>query len=423
MARGCGQPSGFALQIMETAMRPEDRGHQKNRIKVLFVCFADSPHSQSWMNLLRDSEFDVRVFASSVSVSEMFPPQPWRYPTYTLYQPGVRNVPTGKVRWLLPKSYRLRNLTNWTQERFYLISRWLRWAISNWKPDIVHTLRLNPEAGLSLDALRKISEASRPKWLLSSWGQELSIDIENSYVRKQVVAALELCDGFIADCERDVRKAQSLGLAPAKIGFRRQPPGNGGLDLTLFGAPQAEAKKRSAIVVPKAYESINHKALSTLEALQLAQNELGAYKIHLLMCSNDVQMWLRRTPESFQQLCEVHRTLPEPEFISLLKRARTVIGTSLSDGSPISMLDAMAAGALPLMSPLDSIQEWIEDGSNGLLAPALQPDRIASALRRSLTDDELWMRARDLNWRIVSERADRVTIREQVLDYYRSVIA
>jgi glycosyltransferase involved in cell wall biosynthesis len=106
----------------------------------------------------------------------------------------------------------------------------------------------------------------------------------------------------------------------------------------------------------------------------------------------------------------------------MLGRARVMIATSLSDGTPNVMLEAMAAGALPLMSPLESIQEWIEDGRNGLLAPALHPDRIAAALRRALTDNELWHAAQQANRQIASQRANRECIRPQVLDYYRGLV-
>lgn len=57
------------------------------------------------------------------------------------------------------------------------------------------------------------------------------------------------------------------------------------------------------------------------------------------------------------------------------------------------------------------------------LAPALYPDRIAAALRRALRDDELWQRARRNNRQVVDQRANRDRIREQVLTYYRGLLA
>jgi glycosyltransferase involved in cell wall biosynthesis len=132
-------------------------------------------------------------------------------------------------------------------------------------------------------------------------------------------------------------------------------------------------------------------------------------------------MWVRRMPQRLQSRVRVHASVPRSELLSKLKRARVLIAPSLSDGTPITMLEAMAAGALPLMSPLDSIQEWITDGHNGLLAPALYPDRIAAAVRRALTDDELHSCAQKANREIVAQRADREKLRPQILDYYRSL--
>jgi glycosyltransferase involved in cell wall biosynthesis len=374
------------------------------------------------MSLLRDSEFDVRVFASPVSASA-FPLQPWHFPTYTLFQPDRAKGSTNEVKWLLPNSDRLRPLTNWARNKFRLSTRWLSWVISTWKPDVIHTLRLNPEGELTWEGLKGVKRNSWPKWVLSSWGQELSVEISDPYIREGIITALRNSDGFIADCQRDLRNAVGLGLPSSSIALDNTPPANGGLDLNDFTAQRSGEEKRNVIMVPKAYTTFRNKPLCILEALHLADDALEGHEVHLLMCSDDVQTRLREMPESFQQRCHVHGTLSECEFISMLGRARTMIAPSLSEGTPISMLDAMATGALPLMSPLDSIQDWIEDGKNGLLAPALQPDRIAAAIRRALVDDELWQKARDLNWNIISKRANRGLIRPQILEYYRSLIS
>jgi len=127
-------------------------------------------------------------------------------------------------------------------------------------------------------------------------------------------------------------------------------------------------------------------------------------------------------PDWLKARCHCYDGLPQNELFALMGRSRVVIAPSLSDGTPNVMLEAMAAGALPIMSSIESIKEWITYGENGLLAHALYPDKIAVALRRALTDDALFEQAGCLNWEIVQQRADRQKVRTQVLAYYRGLI-
>jgi len=392
-----------------------------SRRRILFVCFADALHSQAWLDLMRDTEFEVRVFASPVDYGGLYPPQPWMFPTYVLFRPSTPRI-AGEVRWLLPMPSWLLQLANRVGRRSGLASRWLRRIILTWKPHIVHTLRLNPEAWLTWQALQCISATRRPKWVVSSWGSDINVEIDLPGIRDHIEVALQHCDGFIADCRRDLGLALAAGLAASKVALKDPVPGSGGLNLDDFPAAESDHGNRNLIVIPKAYEGPYNKTVPILEALRLAEEALVGYEVHLLMCSWEVEMWLRRMPESLQRRCHCHSMLPHHELTSMLGRARVMIATSVSDGTPLVMLEAMAAGALPLMSPLDSIQEWIEDGRNGLLAPALYPDRIAAALRRALTDHELWRAARQINRQIVSQRANRRRIRQQVLDYYRELL-
>lgn len=373
------------------------------------------------MDLLRGTEFDVRVFASSVDFGDKYLPQLWQFPTYSLIQPCPQRV-SNRVMYLLPGARSLRPLMNWVRHRFHLGPRWLRWIILTWKPDIVHSLSLDMGAKLTWWALRGLPKARWPWWVVSSWGSDINLGIDDPNSRGYIELVLRNCHGFIADCQRDIRHALAAGLMPGKVAPEEVVPATGGLNLDDIPRPQSGYQNRNLILVPKAYEGHVNKTLPILEALRLAGDALVGYEVHLLMCSWDVQMWLRKMPESLQQRCHCHATLPHSEFMAMLRRARVMIATSLSDGTPIVMLEAMAVGALPLMSPLESIREWIHDGTNGLLAHALLPDQIAAALRRALMDDELCDRAALINREMVTERANRARVRSQVLDYYRNVL-
>lgn len=375
------------------------------------------------MNLLATSDFDVRVFAYTFDSNGRYPPQPWQFPTYVLVKPNEERV-AAHIISLLPETPRLRRFVNLATRRFDLSARWLARAIRSWKPDIVHSLSINPAGNLTYQALGRIPKARWPRWIVSSWGSDLNLGIHEPEQRQQIELVLRHCDGFFSDCRRDILQALEHGLTPDKVAINDGIPATGGMSPSLVQESSSlKSSERKLIIVPKAYEETANKTLPVLEALRLVEDLTFGYEIHLFMCSNDVRMWLRNLPESLRQRCHCHGTIPNAELVEMLKRARVMIAPSLSDGTPITMLEAMACGALPLMSPLESIREWIDDGRNGLLAHALYPDQLARALRRALTDDEFCNSAAQVNRQIILERANRNMIRTQTLDYYRHLLS
>jgi glycosyltransferase involved in cell wall biosynthesis len=62
---------------------------------------------------------------------------------------------------------------------------------------------------------------------------------------------------------------------------------------------------------------------------------------------------------------------------------------SLSEGMPLSLLEAMAAGVPPVATRVGGVVEAIEDGKTGLLVPAGDSQALAEAIRRLLEDQTL----------------------------------
>ncbi len=85
-------------------------------LRVLFVCFADSSHSHSWMDLLANSNIQARAFAVMVLgdglLGGMYDPQPWNQPMYVCVPPKVHR-PGGMVRSLFPDLPGMRRLGEW----------------------------------------------------------------------------------------------------------------------------------------------------------------------------------------------------------------------------------------------------------------------------------------------------------------------
>ena len=85
------------------------------------------------------------------------------------------------------------------------------------------------------------------------------------------------------------------------------------------------------------------------------------------------------------------------------RKTAAAIAVSISDGTPNTMLEAMAMGACPVQSDTGSTAEWIDNGENGLLVPPEDVGVIESAIRRVVSDDELVLRADRLNEALVRQ--------------------
>ena len=79
-----------------------------------------------------------------------------------------------------------------------------------------------------------------------------------------------------------------------------------------------------------------------------------------------------------------------------LAAAQVYVSVPDSDSLALSTMEAMAVGALPVVSDLPS-QTWIEDGENGLRVPPRDVGALATALKRALTEHELRFRAIAVN--------------------------
>jgi glycosyltransferase involved in cell wall biosynthesis len=76
----------------------------------------------------------------------------------------------------------------------------------------------------------------------------------------------------------------------------------------------------------------------------------------------------------------------------LLGRSRVFILTSRWEGLSIAMLEAMAAGAVPVVANVGDLADVIEDGGNGYLVAQDDIDGYADRCLRLLADEPAWGR-------------------------------
>src|SRR5262249_27674313 len=94
-------------------------------------------------------------------------------------------------------------------------------------------------------------------------------------------------------------------------------------------------------------------------------------------------------------------------LLESLQLADIYVSLSRSDGTSVSMLEALSCGLFPVLSDIPANRDWIDaERENGILVPLDDPPALGRGLARALNEGGLRERARDMNRSLVLERAD-----------------
>src|SRR6185503_15300022 len=262
-----------------------------------------------------------------------------------------------------------------------------------------------------------------PPWIYSSWGSDIFFFGRRSDHQPKIREVLSKCDYFIADCQRDVQLAKDFGLRGGVWGVFHA---SGGFDLKKMqqlgsGIPIAARK----VIAVKGYqnEDWGGRALNALEALKMIAAQLKDFEVVIYSATQDVRLRAESLAQDLGMKLSVLPQSPSDEIVKLMGRARIAIGVGLTDGTPVSMLEAMVMGAFPIQADTVSTSEWIQDGENGLLVPPEEPEAIARAIQRALTDDKLVEQAASLNADVAAKRLDQELIRPRVIELYKRTVS
>ncbi|HUS70377.1 MAG TPA: glycosyltransferase family 4 protein [Anaerolineae bacterium] len=390
-------------------------------MRILFVAMANSIHTARWMHQLVDQGWDIHLFP--VDFTDIHPDlRNLTFHNFLYYRPLAADHSVRVVgSWPFPRGF---NTARRIAER--LGPRWsdrawqLARAIRKLRPDIVHSMEMQHAGYLTLDA-RNQFDGPFPPWIYSSWGSDLFYFGRLPEHEQRIRAVLGTCDFHIADCQRDVRLARKFGFEGEALGVL---PGGGGFDIErMLQFRQAAPISARKVIALKGYHDDNWagRALVALEALHMCASYLAEYEIAVYLAGPNV----RYAAEYVSRITGLRVTvLPQSSHDQVLKamgRARIAIGVSVSDGTPNTMLEAMVMGAFPIQSDTVSTAEWITHGENGLLVPPEDPQAIASAIRRALTDDRLVERAAEINLQLAHERVADSVVRPRVIEIYEHV--
>lgn len=111
--------------------------------------------------------------------------------------------------------------------------------------------------------------------------------------------------------------------------------------------------------------------------------------------------------------------IPQSEMVGILNRSHIFVSVSISDGNNISLNEAMACGAFPIVTDIPANTQWIEHNKNGFLVPVNNVDELVLQLQNSYENfSTLSNLAFPLNQEIIKEKANWHKNLKKVEDKY-----
>jgi glycosyltransferase involved in cell wall biosynthesis len=393
--------------------------------RILFIGPGDSTHTHSWIDLLENEPFNVRLFVPPFLVP---PPEDWKVRTYVpLYYFRVEDPATrmrlfdrGKARRLMRRfgarlKRRKLNINHYAAD-------WLVSIVERWRPQIIHTFSL--EAAEYFFPLRQAYPILKTiPWVLQlRGGADLAWAHCDPGLREKIGEVLRGCDQLLSDNTENFRIARELGVSEDQLSRIGTVPGTGGIDIKALSANwNGPPSTRRIILWPKVYEWPWSKALPVFEALKICWEQIQPCQVEMLATTVETKMYYWTLPDYMRSSCVLRDRVPRRQALEAMTKARVMLAPSLVDGTPNSMFEAMAAGALPIVSPLDTIRPLVEDELNVLFARNLYPEEIAAALVRAMNDDLLVDAVAQRNLELVTRIASRDEVRARVVSFYRSL--
>jgi len=112
--------------------------------------------------------------------------------------------------------------------------------------------------------------------------------------------------------------------------------------------------------------------------------------------------------------------VPHQEMPRLLAETDVYVSTSSCDGTSVSLLEAMASGAFPVVADIPSNREWVTDGANGFLVPQESESMLAKRIVEAIRNRRLLREAYRKNRKIVEQRAYWRNNIEKITELYKN---
>lgn len=401
-------------------------------MRILYIVDARSPIAQNWIRHFLDSGDDVHII--STAPCDSFDDRIASFECVPIaFASAVATIrPHGGQRKVSSSRVARRLATNLSKARSMLGAydvlrhrKAYEDIIHRIAPEIVHAMRIPFEGIVAASAMQELNIPL----LVSVWGNDFTLYAnESRRIRRMTMRALRRADAIHPDCRRDMDLAETLGWQCAKPG--RVLPSAGGIQAKLFRPRQADADlRRSFGVAEDACVVLNPRGLRPYvrnDVFFQAVASIVSERTDIVFLASAMkdepvaEGWLDRY--NLRSSVSLLPVMPRADMARVFAMSDVFVSPSDHDGTPNTLLEGMASGALPVVGAIPSVLEWIEDGHNGITVDQSDVASVARGILRAVDDPQFRKVAATRNLDLIRKRADYEAVMQQARDLYCETI-
>ena len=303
--------------------------------------------------------------------------------------------------------------------QYLAAARKTRQIVNQIQPDVIHAHFVDGGGWLA-------AATGFHPFILTAHGSDLlSLSTQSLAFRQLSQWALNCADYVTCVSKQLYSTALSLGVDASKVELLPM-----GVDLDLFH-PHGDAAEQPDLTKGRTGPLItNLRAIKSIynphdfaRAIPLVLKNVPDARFAIFKAGADPELLAE-----FQSIVTQHGASNSVHYIervednkmaALLRDSTVAVSIASSDGTPMSVQEAMACGTPLILGKIPSFDGWITNNNNALLIPLHNPDELSKAIVRLLGNTQLRKELSYQGLSFIRTHANRAKLMQRVEDLYR----